>query len=190
MAQKLLKQVSTGRIYPWTKILSDRPDMIDWPPVAKNMGLAEPGADGTPVLEIEYARVKYLVSQPSVNDFNKLVNEHSDLLAENERLKKELSEKPKYDPVEKTEPPLTRESVEGNQGNVAEPDPEAVETSEPDDANRMELIVAGIEELVKSGDKEHFAASGMPKVQAIQDVCGFDITAEERNDAWNTINSK
>ena len=180
MVQRQLRQTTTGRIYNYSKALAARSDMVPHPPIVENHGLAEPGKAGAKLIEIEYNRVKYLIGNDSVPDFNKLVNEVEDLKLENLKLADDLSKRPK------PEPPLTRESVE-KKDEKPEVSPENAVLGAD---NRMEAIVEAIGLLVESGDKNHFASNGMPKVQAIQEVTDFDITAKERDEAWEMINKK
>lgn len=50
-----------------------------------------------------------------------------------------------------------------------------------EDADRLGAIVAAIKQL---DPKKDYTSSNIPKVDAIQEILGYDITAEERNEAW------
>lgn len=191
MAQRQLRQVSTGRIYNWSKALSMRNDMVPHPPITETIGLSRPAKDGTAVIEIEYERKNYHIAEQSVDDFNKLVVEHADLKVAVGKLESELSEKPKY-----FDKPLTKESIEGQDTETktepekTEPVEEVSATDEVTGPARAEAILDAIGLLVDSGDKNHFAGNGMPKVQSIMEITEFDITAKERDDAWAEYQSK
>lgn len=179
MAQRQLRQTTTGRVYNYSKALAMRSDMTPWPPITKNLGLAEPGKEGAKLISIEYEGIQYSIGNESVPDFNKLVNDHADLKLENLKLADDLSKRPK---------PLTRDEVESTK---TEPDTneEAAEEKQPlGSKERMEAIVTAIGILKESGDINHFAANGFPKVQAIQEVTDFDISAKERDKAWKIFN--
>lgn len=169
---KFLRQTSTGRIYPWTKPLFLRPDMVPHPPVS-TQALVDPDSK-IKLIDIEYDDVHYLVEKKSVPQFNVLMQEHSDLVKENAKLKFELSERPKPSAItapEAEEPEETEESET--------PPPE-----EMIEEKRDELIYNAIEAMVKEGDVSKFAASGLPRVQEIEMICDFNITSDERNAAW------
>jgi hypothetical protein len=182
-----LKQTTTGRIYNFSKTLAKRSDMVPWPPITKETGLAEPGEGGVKLIEIEYDRKKYLVADGSVDAFNRLVAEHSDLKVANSKLAEQIHKTPRY--VDENMQPITRDSVEGDHPDTTEAETEQSEEA-PADVNRMDSIVAAIGMLVESGDKNHFAANKMPKIQAIQEVTEFDITGKERDEAWGLFNKK
>ena len=73
MPLKQLKQASTGRIFTWTKALSQRTDMIPWPPVTTG-GLVERGSE-VDLIELGYGEKSFRMAKDSVDDFNAMANE-------------------------------------------------------------------------------------------------------------------
>lgn len=55
--------------------------------------------------------------------------------------------------------------------------------SRPDDAEQLHSEIAGaIRQVIASG--EGLTAAGIPKVEAIEAVLGYDVSADERNRVW------
>jgi len=50
--------------------------------------------------------------------------------------------------------------------------------------DRMEEITGAIQTLLDEGDDTNFTSMGDPKVKPIERILGYDISAEERNQAW------
>lgn len=70
--------------------------------------------------------------------------------------------------------------------HVTPDEPEA--DVEPDD-DRAAQIRAAIEQLEDDAPEEAFTAAGVPKVDAIEEIVGYDITAQERDDVWSEMSS-
>lgn len=49
---------------------------------------------------------------------------------------------------------------------------------------RMELIKAAVIELMNAGNASDFTGNGTPKVEALKDRLGFEVTAAERDTAY------
>ena len=58
--------------------------------------------------------------------------------------------------------------------------------SEKVDQEIIELIVEAIGEL---DPEDGFTESGVPRVNALEEIVGFDITAEDRDEAWELYNA-
>lgn len=50
--------------------------------------------------------------------------------------------------------------------------------------DRVEEITNAIQTLLDEGDEKNFTSMGDPKVKPIERILGYDITAEERDQAW------
>jgi len=53
--------------------------------------------------------------------------------------------------------------------------------------DRVEEIAAAIQTLLDEGDEKNFTSMGDPKVKPIERVLGYDITASERDAAWQAL---
>lgn len=60
--------------------------------------------------------------------------------------------------------------------------------SESTGSERLGEIASAIKQLDPT-NPTHFTQEGIPRVQAIEAVFGDDITAEERNAAWDALNA-
>lgn len=60
----------------------------------------------------------------------------------------------------------------------------AVKSRGPQGSDRLALITAAIEDIVKANQREDFTSGGEPTTAAITTKVGFTVGAEERNDAW------
>lgn len=65
----------------------------------------------------------------------------------------------------------------------AEPPP-AVPDDDDDPDDRQTAIRNAIEQLQDEQPEGAFTAQGKPQVSAIEDILGYDITAEERDAVW------
>jgi len=52
------------------------------------------------------------------------------------------------------------------------------------DPNRFERIIFAAQDAI---DNEQTIESGAPSVKAMEEILGFDITADERDNAWETL---
>lgn len=52
------------------------------------------------------------------------------------------------------------------------------------DAERLEKIKAAVIELINAGNPNDFTSSGSPKVEALKDKLGFEVTGVERDAAY------
>lgn len=78
----------------------------------------------------------------------------------------------------------------------ATPDPDAglgdpnpspqVETRFPFNNDREAAVIQAIN-LLNRKDEDHFTKQGIPRVEAISQLLGYEITAEERTKAWEHI---
>lgn len=69
------------------------------------------------------------------------------------------------------------------------PAPAAAKTSP---ASEEELIYEAVSKIMSEGKKENLTSSGVPKVEVLEEMLGFGITAGQRNDAvdaWQEENS-
>ena len=55
------------------------------------------------------------------------------------------------------------------------------------DPNRREKIIFAALDAIDNGDT---IESGAPNIRAMEEILGFDITAEERDHAWETIKNE
>lgn len=62
-----------------------------------------------------------------------------------------------------------------------------VEVEEKAEDTRELAIVKAIKTLVEEADPSHFGKDGTPKVRAVEKILGYDITAAERDSAWDTF---
>lgn len=53
--------------------------------------------------------------------------------------------------------------------------------------DRIDEITNAIQLLLDEGDEKNFTSLGDPKVKPIERILGYDITADERDQAWGTI---
>lgn len=53
--------------------------------------------------------------------------------------------------------------------------------------DRIDEITSAIQLLLDEGDEKNFTSLGDPKVKPIERVLGYDITAEERDQAWDAM---
>lgn len=59
--------------------------------------------------------------------------------------------------------------------------------SEPEEDHTEELK-AVIQSLMDSGDAEAFDAHGRPRMTVLKEKCGFKVTSEQRDAAWENMN--
>lgn len=71
-------------------------------------------------------------------------------------------------------------------GAAAEPEPED-EDLRPEGDALMAAIAAAVGELDAESD-DHFTKDDVPKVEALERVLGYGISAAERDAAWATVN--
>ena len=63
------------------------------------------------------------------------------------------------------------------------PPPDPPPASKPDDPEALHAaIVDAIRQVIASGSG--LTAAGIPKVEALEEVLGYDVSADERNKAW------
>ena len=65
-------------------------------------------------------------------------------------------------------------------------DPDAKNKGPEDVAERLEAIKGAIAQLDRE-NPEHFTKGGKPQVEAIEAVLGWNITAAERDAAWESM---
>lgn len=53
--------------------------------------------------------------------------------------------------------------------------------------DRISEITTAIQTLLDEGDEKNFTSMGDPKVKPIERVLGYDITAQERDEAWEAL---
>jgi len=173
-----LKQTTTGRIFPYTETLRRRPDMIEWPQKI-TAGITEPGQQ-TQIVQLKYGNRTFMIDKDSVDNLNALISE-------NERLKFEMNQmkakRPKDVVPESTPNPRTAPEQQSPPGETSVPEQLTPE-------QRIAKIEEAIELMVEAGDQDNFAQSGLPKVQAIEGLCGLSITAAERDKAWEMSQAK
>lgn len=58
---------------------------------------------------------------------------------------------------------------------------------EPGDDERTQLIKMAIHDLIVENKTEKFGANGQPKVDVLEKMVGFDVTAEERTAAFKAV---
>lgn len=178
---KQLRQATTGRIFTWTPTLAKRHDMSPWPPITTG-GLIEPDSK-VQLIGLEYSGITYKVAKDSVDDFNALASQVENQKTETEQLKNEIA-KLKFGRIPDSaqpEPPVETQPEET----------EPLDMTNVSEQERLSLIVEAIGKLVEMEDnKKHFSRNGLPKVQAIEMICDFDISALERTDAWEMFNKK
>lgn len=69
-------------------------------------------------------------------------------------------------------------------------------TSEPDNPSemtaeeRVKKVENAIIEVMTEGDEAKKTAQGMPKVEVLEAIVRFDITAEERTEIFNRLNAE
>lgn len=66
--------------------------------------------------------------------------------------------------------------------------PGADNADTPLDSDRLAEIVLAID-VLDSDNKDLWTGEGKPQVKAIENELGFDITADERDAAWEAFNS-
>lgn len=177
---KFLRQTTTGRIYNYTDALALRSDMVAHPPLSSQAVAG--GEHAVKIIDIEYDETHYFVDQGSVPQFNKLIQEHSELKKQNRRLKDDLDGRD-MQPSTAAIPEPEAAPQETEQPDAPLPDGPEVMTEE----KKAELIYAAIETLVKEGDVSKFTDAGAPKVQQVEMVCDFNISSAERDIAWENF---
>ncbi len=76
-----------------------------------------------------------------------------------------------------------RDYVEGEHVLWTEPPDDAPPAIKPDDPEALHAaIVDAIRQVIASGSG--LTAAGIPKVEALEAVLGYDVSADERNRAW------
>lgn len=79
--------------------------------------------------------------------------------------------------------------VEGEPPMKADPaENPAVNTGPADPAERKKEILAAFVSLVAANQRKDFAASGRPKVDAVERVLGYDVDAKELDARWADYN--
>lgn len=68
----------------------------------------------------------------------------------------------------------------------AGPDTRSDAGSKTDDS-RFEKIIFAVQDVIESGEVNK---DGSPNVEAMEDLLGFNITAEERDKAWETLKNE
>lgn len=69
----------------------------------------------------------------------------------------------------------------------AEPEEDLELPAELTAGERLALIKAAMEEIVKRDNREDFTAAGVPHTTAVAAVCGYTISAKERDRVWATL---
>jgi hypothetical protein len=157
---KQLRHTGTGRIFTYTDALASRPDMVRYPP-ATTSGLVEPD-EKMQLIEVEYNGKAFRMDKKSVKGFNEMAANLEDLKIEKSQLEIEVA-KLKF-------------------GRV----PEQAKEIPPGVSDKM-TITKAIEELMIADNKKDFSRNGIPKVGAIERVCGYDVSAIDRDDAWEAF---
>jgi hypothetical protein len=81
-------------------------------------------------------------------------------------------------PAQKPEPPTAKDTTES-------PQP-VVEKAGDDEATRATQIIDAIDQLDKD-NKDHFTATGKPNTLALSQICGFPVSATERDELWASL---
>ena len=68
-----------------------------------------------------------------------------------------------------------------------EPEPEKPKAPAMTEEERAENIKAAVKMILESGNQEKLIASGAPDVRALEGILGFDISADERNAAYEIV---
>jgi hypothetical protein len=53
-----------------------------------------------------------------------------------------------------------------------------------DISERFQPIVQGCKELIAMNNPDKFTGQGNPRIDALSEICGFEVTSEERTQAW------
>jgi hypothetical protein len=69
-------------------------------------------------------------------------------------------------------------------GNVPVKEVKADGTVEPVGQKRIDAIDEAIDAIVKENNIENFSAAGIPKVEALNKILGFEITDKVRDQHW------
>jgi hypothetical protein len=152
--------------------------MAPHPPVT-TAGLLEPGKKRPVIVAIDYDGKTYHVAKESATDFSDLAAQHQDTMIENKKLVTETLTQKRYfkenfDPANDPQAPVEAE--------VATAEPGIDEPLTPD--QQKAKVSEAVTMLVGNNNPDSFTSSGAPKVQAIEDLCGFAITSVDRDDAW------
>lgn len=59
-----------------------------------------------------------------------------------------------------------------------------IEVNEVSNEDRIMEVVSACEVLVAEGNEANFSKNDEPKVRALENVLGYDITADQRDEAW------
>lgn len=68
------------------------------------------------------------------------------------------------------------------------PNDAVVNVGPVDPTERAKELQAAIEKLVRANSRKDFTAAGLPSVEAMARVLGYDVPASERNTAWQAYN--
>lgn len=68
-----------------------------------------------------------------------------------------------------------------------EVEPAVAEVDEEAATSRKEQVFAAVKTLVTLGEKENFTNQGIPRVNAVVDIVGFDVKAKECADALDLV---
>lgn len=74
--------------------------------------------------------------------------------------------------------------VRGNCGVLVDDEPQPVET----DPERLSDLLTAISEL-DPDNKDHYTEAGLPQVSALEEILDGDVTAAERDAAWEIYNA-
>ncbi len=60
----------------------------------------------------------------------------------------------------------------------------------PQGAERLEILVLAIEDMVAKNERGDFGANSLPTVKALSREVGFDVDSRERDEAWKQYKEK
>jgi len=200
---KLLKKASDGRIFTYTDALASRGDMIpvwesgvdpnhDEKPMAAGGGLRDGSAVDNHLLDkAGESRVSQL--RVALNEKNQLIlslqdqlNQVSDecvrLNEEVARLSRLLTEDHDKAAARKAVNGLFSSELFADGGEEIVGGGEAVKRA-PDEPMRKSAIDKAVLTLLEKNDPISFTGSGKLRLPLINDLCGFDVSAVERDEA-------
>ena len=96
-----------------------------------------------------------------------------------------VAEAPPVDTTTGDPPGTGKDDSAGDPGG--KPDGSGENPVVPEDPQeRLGAIVVAILTL-EAGNEKHFTTSGLPRVEVIENVLGYNIDSDERNAAWETV---
>lgn len=85
-------------------------------------------------------------------------------------------------PVSTQSPPSSSSTID--ESDWPDPPPASPTVEATSDGERAEKIKAAVIEILNSGNTSELTDSGAPRVEALQDKLGFNVTASERDAAF------